>query len=291
MAFASSTRPARPTYGDGALGYSDEDAVTEKLIPLNMYGYSKHMFDLWALRRRHFDKIVGLKYFNVYGPYEDHKGDMRSLVHKAYHQIKKDGYIELFKSDRPDFKDGEQKRDFVYVRDAAKVTVHFALNSTVGGLFNCGASQARTWIDLATALFAAMDRKPDIRFIELPEILRGKYQYFTQADSAKLRKARLHAAVLSPSKTACGITLKAISKSRREAGSPAGLELKTQSHNLEWPASWSVSQAAFERDRLESLFKQIGAGCLFQRQSGGQLAGPAGAFGFIQPHDDGLSIL
>ena len=154
-----------------------------------MYGYSKHMFDLWALKHRHLDKIVGLKYFNVYGPYEDHKGDMRSLVHKAYGQIKTRGYIELFKSDRPDFKDGEQKRDFVYVRDAAKVTVHFALDSNVGGLFNCGASQARTWIDLANALFAAMDRKPDIRFIELPEILRGKYQYFTQADSAKLRKA------------------------------------------------------------------------------------------------------
>jgi ADP-L-glycero-D-manno-heptose 6-epimerase len=147
------------------------------------------MFDLWALRRGLLDKIVGLKYFNVYGPYEDHKGDMRSLVHKAYHQIKTRGYIELFKSERPDYKDGEQKRDFVYVRDAANVTVYFALDAKGGGLFNCGASQARTWIDLARALFAAMERKPDIRFIDLPEILRGKYQYFTQAESAKLRKA------------------------------------------------------------------------------------------------------
>jgi len=177
------------TYGDGSLGYSDDDAQTEQLVPLNMYGYSKHMFDLWALRRGLFDRIVGLKYFNVYGPYEDHKADMRSLVQKAYHQIKTRGYLELFKSEHPDYKDGEQKRDFVYVRDAAAVTAYFALDTTLGGLFNCGASQARTWIDLAQALFAAMDVKPDIRFINLPEILRGKYQYFTQAESSKLRSA------------------------------------------------------------------------------------------------------
>lgn len=177
------------TYGDGALGYNDDDALLEKLTPLNMYGYSKHMFDLWALRHSHLDKIVGLKYFNVYGPYEDHKADMRSLVHKAYYQIKEHGYIELFKSHRPDFKDGEQKRDFVYVRDAVDVTLHFALDTIEGGLFNCGAGQARTWIDLANALFSAMDRKPDIRFIEMPEILKGKYQYFTQADATKLQAA------------------------------------------------------------------------------------------------------
>jgi len=177
------------TYGDGALGYNDDDSLLEKLTPLNMYGYSKHMFDLWALKHSLLDKIVGLKYFNVYGPYEDHKADMRSLVHKAYHQIKQHGYIELFKSHRPDFKDGEQKRDFVYVRDAVNVTLFFALDCSQGGLFNCGAGQARTWIDLANALFAAMDRKPDIRFIEMPEILKGKYQYFTQADATKLHAA------------------------------------------------------------------------------------------------------
>ena len=176
------------TYGDGSLGYSDDDTVTPSLRPLNMYGYSKHMFDLWALRAGLLDKIVGLKYFNVYGPYENHKGDMRSLVQKAYHQIKRAGYIELFKSDRPDYRDGEQKRDFVYVRDAANVTLHFALDRPdLGGLYNCGAGQARTWLDLAHALFAAMDMKPDIRFIEMPEILRGKYQYFTQADAKKLQ--------------------------------------------------------------------------------------------------------
>lgn len=177
------------TYGDGNQGYSDEDAVTEKLRPLNMYGYSKHLFDLWALSTGVMDRIVGLKYFNVFGPYEDHKAGMRSLVQKAYHQIREHGYIELFKSNRPDYKDGEQKRDFIYVRDAVDVTLHFALDSKTGGLFNCGTGQARTWIDLANALFAAVDRQPDIRFIDLPEILRDKYQYFTQADTAKLRRA------------------------------------------------------------------------------------------------------
>jgi ADP-L-glycero-D-manno-heptose 6-epimerase len=175
------------TYGDGSLGYSDEDAVTEQLQPLNMYGYSKQMFDLWALRQGLLDRIAGLKYFNVYGPFEDHKGDMRSLVQKAYHQIKTHGYIELFKSYHPDYRDGGQKRDFVYVRDAAKVTLHFALDTKAGGLFNCGAGQARTWTDLANALFKAMNLEPDIRFIEMPEILQGKYQYFTQADEKKLR--------------------------------------------------------------------------------------------------------
>jgi ADP-L-glycero-D-manno-heptose 6-epimerase len=177
------------TYGDGSLGYSDEDAVTERLRPLNMYGYSKQMFDLWALRNGLLDKIAGLKYFNVYGAHEDHKGEMRSLVQKAYHQIKERGYIELFKSHNPDYRDGEQRRDFVYVRDAAKVTLHFALDTRAGGLFNCGAGRARTWLDLANALFKAMDVNPDIRFIEMPEVLRGKYQYFTQADARKLQTA------------------------------------------------------------------------------------------------------
>lgn len=177
------------TYGDGMQGYSDEDEVTQKLDPLNMYGYSKHMFDLWALRRNLFHKITGLKYFNVYGPYENHKGDMRSLVQKAYHKVKDLGYIELFKSYRPDFKDGEQKRDFIYVDDAVNVTLYFALDSDVGGLFNCGTGQARTWLDLAHALFASMQRTPDIRFIDMPEALRDKYQYYTQADTTKLRKA------------------------------------------------------------------------------------------------------
>ncbi|HEY1661842.1 MAG TPA: ADP-glyceromanno-heptose 6-epimerase [Verrucomicrobiae bacterium] len=185
------------TYGDGSIGYSDDDAITPSLSPLNMYGYSKHLFDLWALRGGLMDRIVGLKYFNVYGPYEDHKGDMRSLVQKAYHQIRKFGYIELFKSYRPDYHDGQQKRDFINVRDAVDVTLHFALGSKSGGLFNCGTGVARTWVDLAKAIFAAMSSQPDIRFIEMPEILRGKYQYFTQADASKLRQAGYQSSFLS----------------------------------------------------------------------------------------------
>ncbi len=174
------------TYGNGGLGYGDRDEITQNLNPLNMYGYSKHMFDLWALNHNLFNTIVGLKYFNVYGPYEDHKGVMRSLVQKAYHKVKTLGYIELFKSYHPDFKEGEQKRDFIYIRDAVDITLYFALDSKVGGLFNCGTGQARTWLDLAHALFASMGRSSDIHFIEMPDALRDKYQYFTQADTTKL---------------------------------------------------------------------------------------------------------
>ena len=179
------------TYGDGSLGYDDADSVTPDLKPLNMYGYSKHMFDLWALKNGLFAKgVVGLKYFNVFGPYEDHKADMRSVVNKAYQQIQKTGEVTLFKSDRVDYRDGEQMRDFVYVKDAVDVTLWFAENkSAPGGLYNCGTAQARTWVDLATAVFTAMGRVPNIRFVDMPETLRGKYQYYTQADAKKLGAA------------------------------------------------------------------------------------------------------
>ncbi|MGC4030883.1 MAG: ADP-glyceromanno-heptose 6-epimerase [Tepidisphaeraceae bacterium] len=179
------------TYGDGSLGYDDADTVTPNLKPLNMYGYSKHMFDLWALKNDLYKKgIVGLKYFNVFGPYEDHKADMRSVVNKAYQQILKTGEVTLFKSDRPEYRDGEQMRDFVYVKDAADVTIWFATDRQApGGLYNCGTGQARTWVDLAQATFAAMGRRPVIRFIDMPATLKGKYQYFTQAESAKLKAA------------------------------------------------------------------------------------------------------
>jgi ADP-L-glycero-D-manno-heptose 6-epimerase len=185
------------TYGDGARGYSDDDAVTPTLRPLNMYGYSKHLFDLWALKHGLFDRIVGLKYFNVFGPYEDHKGDMRSVVHKSYHQIKSTGEVSLFKSYLPAYGDGEQRRDFVYVTDAANVTLHFLEHRGGGGLFNCGTGQARTWKDLALAVFKAMNVTPSIRFIDMPDALRGKYQYFTQADATKLRAAGYAAPFMS----------------------------------------------------------------------------------------------
>ena len=177
------------TYGDGSLGYSDADEVTPTLSPLNMYGYSKQMFDLWALRRGIMDRIVGLKYFNVYGPREDHKGDMRSVINKAYDQIIQTGEVKLFKSYRPEYKDGEQVRDFIYVRDAVDATLFFCDNTSESGLFNCGTGAARTWNDLVRAVFAAMGREAKITYIDMPEALRAKYQYHTQADITKLRDA------------------------------------------------------------------------------------------------------
>jgi len=181
------------TYGDGAHGYSDDDIATVGLQPLNMYGYSKHMFDLWALKHHLFDKIVGLKYFNVFGPYEDHKGDMRSVVSKSYKQIKETGKVQLFKSYKAEYADGEQMRDFLYVKDAVDVTLHFALSvsgsASKGGLFNCGTGKARTWKDLVTAVFTAMKLPVQIEFIAMPEQLQGKYQYFTEAAMTKLRSA------------------------------------------------------------------------------------------------------
>jgi ADP-L-glycero-D-manno-heptose 6-epimerase len=177
------------TYGDGSLGYSDSDEVTPTLKPLNMYGYSKQMFDLWAMRHGLFDRIAGLKYFNVYGPREDHKGDMRSVVNKAYHQILETGEVKLFKSYKPEYKDGEQVRDFVYVKDAVAATLFFYERSDIGGLFNCGTGKARTWNDLVKATFKAMGIEPKITYIDMPEALRAKYQYRTEADVTKLGEA------------------------------------------------------------------------------------------------------
>ena len=176
------------TYGDGTGGMSDTSPI-EPLRPLNMYGYSKHLFDLYAQRQGFLDDVVGLKYFNVYGPNEDHKGEMRSLVHKATAQAQQEGVIRLFRSYRPDFRDGEQKRDFLYIKDAVAMTLHLAATPGAGGLFNLGSGEARTWIDLARAIFAALGQEPDIQFIEMPDALRGKYQYFTKADITKLRNA------------------------------------------------------------------------------------------------------
>ena len=179
------------TYGDGAEGYSDDLAVTPTLRPLNMYGYSKHMFDLWALKHNLFERIVGLKYFNVFGPYEDHKGDMRSVVSKSYEQIRRTGKVQLFKSYRSDFADGEQRRDFISVHDAVDVTLHFALQKpgAAGGLFNCGTGVASTWISLVTPVFSALGLEPKIDFIDMPEALRNSYQYLTEANVGKLRRA------------------------------------------------------------------------------------------------------
>ena len=178
------------TYGDGAQGMEDTNDELQRLRPLNMYGYSKHLFDLHAQREGWLERIVGVKYFNVFGPNEDHKADMRSLVHKAYQQILTTGRVQLFKSHKPDFKDGEQMRDFLYVKDAIEMTLHFAERATTaGGLYNLGSGEANTWLTLTRAIFAALGREPNIEFIDMPDVLRGKYQYFTKADTTKLRAA------------------------------------------------------------------------------------------------------
>ena len=177
------------TYGDGSAGMDDNDASLDKLRPLNLYGYSKHLFDLHAKRAGFLNQIAGLKYFNVFGPNEDHKGDMQSLVHKSFGQVQTEGVIRLFKSYRSDFRDGEQKRDFLYVKDAVAMTLHLAATPKANGIFNIGGGTARTWLDLARAVFIALNRKPNIQFIEMPDAIRDKYQYFTEANLSRLRAA------------------------------------------------------------------------------------------------------
>jgi ADP-L-glycero-D-manno-heptose 6-epimerase len=185
------------TYGDGSAGMDDDDTQLDKLHPLNLYGCSKHLFDLHAKREGFLNQIVGLKYFNVFGPNEDHKGDMRSVVHKSFGQVQSEGVIRLFKSYRKDYVDGEQKRDFLYVKDAVAMTLYLAATPKANGLFNIGSGKARTWLDLAKAVFAALNRKPKIEFIEMPEAIRDKYQYFTQANLGRLRAAAYTAPVTS----------------------------------------------------------------------------------------------
>jgi ADP-L-glycero-D-manno-heptose 6-epimerase len=177
------------TYGDGSEGMEDSAdlAYLCRLRPLNMYGYSKHLFDLYAARHGLLGRCVGIKYFNVFGPNEQHKGDMRSLVNKAYSQIETTGALRLFRSERQDYRDGEQKRDFVYVKDAAAMTLHLAANDQAAGLFNVGAGRAETWLNLANAVFAAMGREPRIEFVDMPPEIRSSYQYTTLADVRRLR--------------------------------------------------------------------------------------------------------
>jgi ADP-L-glycero-D-manno-heptose 6-epimerase len=183
MVYASSAA----TYGDGSQGMEDGHAHLESYRPLNMYGYSKHLFDLHAKRHGWLDHLVGLKYFNIFGPNEDHKGDMRSVVHKAYAQIQNTGSVSLFKSHHPDFRDGEQQRDFLYVKDAVNATIHLATHPQAAGIFNIGSGITSTWIDLVTPIFHSLDLPVSIQFIDMPEVLRGKYQYRTLADTSRLQ--------------------------------------------------------------------------------------------------------
>jgi len=174
------------TYGDGAFGFDDDELLIESLRPLNMYGYSKQLFDLWAKRNSILDRIVGIKYFNVYGPNEYHKADMRSVVHKAFEQIRDTGKVKLFKSLNPKYKDGEQMRDFVYVKDAVDMTLFFLKNQDKNGLYNVGAGKSRTWNDLVASLFRAMGKPVNIEYVDLPSHLAKKYQYFTEANLSKI---------------------------------------------------------------------------------------------------------
>lgn len=185
------------TYGDGENGFADDQSQLPQLRPMNMYGYSKQLFDLWALRQGVLDRIVGIKYFNVYGPNEQHKGEMRSLVLKAYEQISATGTLKLFKSHRPEYGDGEQLRDFVYVKDAAAMTLHFLQDSRAGGIFNVGGGTTVSWNRLAGAVFSAMDRPVSIQYIDIPESIRNTYQYLTCADTSKIRAAGYTAPVTS----------------------------------------------------------------------------------------------
>lgn len=175
------------TYGDGSAGMDDRNENLRIYRPLNLYGYSKQLFDLYAWREEILPEIVGIKYFNVFGPNEFHKADMRSLVCKAYEQICSTGKIRLFKSYKPEYADGCQMRDFVYVKDAVNMTLHLAETEDAGGLFNIGSGVARTWVDLANSLFSALGKTPQIEFIDMPDSIRDQYQYFTCADISKIR--------------------------------------------------------------------------------------------------------
>jgi ADP-L-glycero-D-manno-heptose 6-epimerase len=175
------------TYGDGSLGFSDQEDQIEQFQPLNMYAFSKQLFDLWMKRQGGFKQAVGLKYFNVFGPNEDHKGRMASLVRKMLHRVQREGLVELYKSTDPKFSDGEQCRDFIYLKDAVRITCDF-LNSTHTGLYNVGSGMTTTWNQLASALFRALSMKPKISYVSMPEKLIKRYQNYTCADMRKLHK-------------------------------------------------------------------------------------------------------
>lgn len=178
------------TYGAGELGYDDDEKLIPKLKPLNKYGLSKQMFDIWVLENNLQNKFVGLKYFNVFGPNENHKGDMRSMVNKAYSQIIGAGKLKLFKSEKKEYANGEQKRDFVYVKDAVDMTIFFDVINPAGksktGIYNIGSGRASSWNELANAIFKAMGKETSIEYVDMPDNIRNQYQYFSEANLSKL---------------------------------------------------------------------------------------------------------
>lgn len=175
------------TYGVGELGYKDDHDLCYQLKPLNPYGISKNEFDKWVLHQKaHPPFWAGLKFFNVYGPNEFHKGRMASVIYHSYNQIKKDGVVQLFRSHKEGFKDGEQIRDFIYVKDLLKVITWLMNYQPASAIYNLGTGKARSFNDLVKATFAALDVKPKIVYIDMPEDIRERYQYFTEADMQKL---------------------------------------------------------------------------------------------------------
>ncbi|KAA3612518.1 MAG: ADP-glyceromanno-heptose 6-epimerase [Calditrichaeota bacterium] len=177
------------TYGAGEKGYDDNESKLQDLKPLNMYGYSKHLFDLKARREGWLSKMAGLKFFNVFGPNEYQKGDMASVVYKSFNQINETGKVKLFKSHRNDYEDGQQLRDFVYVKDVLDVIWFLLKSSNTNGLFNVGSGKARSFKDLVSATFKAMDKEENIEYIDMPIAIRDRYQYFTEANMSKLKDA------------------------------------------------------------------------------------------------------
>ena len=188
-------------YGRGTSFAESEDHE----YPLNAYAFSKQLFDSYVRKEvaRISSQVVALRYFNVYGPNEEHKGDMRSVVSKAFAQIQGTGGMTLFRSHRPDYEDGKQQRDFLYVKDATRMTLFLAENDQANGLFNLGCAEARTWLDLAHAIFVALDRDPTITFVDMPKAIRDKYQYHTQADVSKLRAAGYRDALFNLEEAVC----------------------------------------------------------------------------------------
>lgn len=178
------------TYGNGELGYKDEHDIVKSLQPLNAYGRSKNDFDIWALEQSETPPFwAGVKFFNVYGPNEYHKGRMASVIFHSYHQVRNNGSVRLFRSHNPQYRDGEQMRDFVYVRDVAAMCTWLLQEQPASGLYNIGSGKARTFLDLVRAIFKALDLPEQIEFIDTPADIRDKYQYFTEADMHKLRDA------------------------------------------------------------------------------------------------------
>ncbi len=177
------------TYGAGENGYSDDESKLKILKPLNLYGDSKQKFDLWAQTQGALKNLVGLKYFNVYGPNEYHKQDMQSMVRKGFLQLRDTGKLRLFKSYKSEYSDGDQERDFLYIKDAVAMTLFFLERQDVGGIFNVGSGKARNWNDLAKAIFATMNKQLNIEYIDMPSEIKNRYQYHTCSDTEKIRNA------------------------------------------------------------------------------------------------------